>query len=123
MLYLGRRENAYIVELPEDESDALLDEIWSYTTTADNSYSHHWQVGDVLMWDNRCTMHRRDEFDADARESGGRLFYWDSAAAFEDVAGRLFAMGYDEVGAYYPIDAQRDAMEDAAANVMPGLRG
>ena len=67
VLYLGRRENAYIVELPDDESDALLDEIWSYTTTADNSYSHQWQVGDVLMWDNRCTMHRRDDFDASAR--------------------------------------------------------
>jgi alkanesulfonate monooxygenase SsuD/methylene tetrahydromethanopterin reductase-like flavin-dependent oxidoreductase (luciferase family) len=61
-------------------------------------------------------------FDADARQSGGRLFYWDSAAAFEDLAGRLFDVGYDEIGVYYPVDAQRDAMEDAAVNVMPGLR-
>ncbi len=62
-------------------------------------------------------------FDADARQSGGRLFYWDSAAAFEDIAGRIFDMGYDEVGAYYPIDAQRDTLEDAAEAVIPGLRG
>ncbi|MCP3990180.1 MAG: hypothetical protein GY724_13975, partial [Actinomycetia bacterium] len=62
-------------------------------------------------------------FDADARESGGRLFYWDSAAAFEDIAGQIFDMGYDEIGVYYPIDAQRDAMEDAAATAIPDLRG
>lgn len=62
-------------------------------------------------------------FDGNARESGGRLFYWESAAAFGDIAGQLFDMGYDEIGAYYPIDAQRDAMEDAAANIIPRLRG
>jgi alkanesulfonate monooxygenase SsuD/methylene tetrahydromethanopterin reductase-like flavin-dependent oxidoreductase (luciferase family) len=61
-------------------------------------------------------------FDAAARASGGRLFYWENARAFEDIAGRLFDLGYDEVGAYYPIDAQRDAIEDAAATVLPGLR-
>lgn len=67
VLYLGRRENAYIVELPDDESDALLDEIWACTTKEENSLRHHWQVGDVLMWDNRCTMHRRDDFDQNTR--------------------------------------------------------
>ena len=67
VLYLGRRENAYIVELPDDESDALLGEIWSYTTRSENSWGHHWQVGDILMWDNRCTMHRRDDFDQNTR--------------------------------------------------------
>jgi taurine dioxygenase len=67
VLYLGRRENAYIVELPDGESDALLDEIWSYTTRPENTWGHHWQVGDVLMWDNRCTMHRRDNFDQNTR--------------------------------------------------------
>ncbi len=61
-------------------------------------------------------------FDAEARESGGRLFYWESEAAFEDVAGQLFDMGYDEVGVYYAIDTQRDAMEAAAANALPRLR-
>ena len=67
VLYLGRRENAYVVGLPDDESDALLDEIWSHTTTSEISMRHHWQVGDILMWDNRCTMHRRDDFDQNAR--------------------------------------------------------
>jgi taurine dioxygenase len=67
VLYLGRRENAYIVELPDEESDALLDKIWSYTTKAENSMRHHWQAGDILLWDNRCTMHRRDDFDQNTR--------------------------------------------------------
>ena len=67
MLYLGRRENAYIVELPDHESDALLDEIWSYATREQNSLRHHWRAGDILMWDNRCTMHRRDDFDQNTR--------------------------------------------------------
>jgi len=67
VLYLGRRENAYIRELPDAESDALLDELWSYVTAPENTLRHHWRVGDVLMWDNRCTMHRRDDFDPAAR--------------------------------------------------------
>jgi taurine dioxygenase len=67
VLYLGRRENAYIVELPDDESNALLDEVWSYTTKPENSWGHHWRAGDILMWDNRCTMHRRDDFDQNTR--------------------------------------------------------
>ena len=62
-------------------------------------------------------------FDADARESGGRLFYWEDASAFEDIAGKLFEMGYDEVGVYYPVDDQRGAFETAALEVMPRLRG
>jgi len=62
-------------------------------------------------------------FDSAARESGGRLFYWDSSKAFEDLAGQILELGYDEVGAYYPIDAQRGALEEAAAHVIPGLRG
>lgn len=61
-------------------------------------------------------------FDADARASGGRLFYWESPGAFADLAGRLFDIGFDEIGAYDPIDAQRSVMEQVAADVIPSLR-
>jgi hypothetical protein len=61
-------------------------------------------------------------FDANARESGGHLFYWESVAQFADVAGQIFDLGFDEVGVYYPVDAQRDVFERAAADVMPLLR-
>ena len=67
MLYLGRRRNAYIGGLPLDESEALLDELWSYAAREDVVWGHEWRPGDVVLWDNRCTMHRRDPFDADAR--------------------------------------------------------
>ena len=66
-LYLGRRRNAYIVGLPLDESEALLDGLWSYATAPRNAYEHRWRVGDLLLWDNRSTMHRRDPFPADSR--------------------------------------------------------
>jgi alkanesulfonate monooxygenase SsuD/methylene tetrahydromethanopterin reductase-like flavin-dependent oxidoreductase (luciferase family) len=61
-------------------------------------------------------------FDGGARESGGRLFYWDSVTAFEDLAGHVFDLGFDELGVYYPIDDQREVMERACAEVIPGLR-
>ena len=67
VLYLGRRRNAYIGGLPLAESEALLDELWSYATRDELAWHNEWQVGDVVLWDNRCTMHRRDPFDPDSR--------------------------------------------------------
>ena len=67
MLYLGRRRMAYIEGLDLAASDSLLDEIWSYATGPALSWTHRWRVGDLVLWDNRCTMHRRDPFDASAR--------------------------------------------------------
>ena len=67
VLYLGRRRNAYIVGLEREESEDLLDSLWDYATLPHNSYTHQWQVGDLLMWDNRATMHRRDPFNSSAR--------------------------------------------------------
>jgi taurine dioxygenase len=67
MLYLGRRRNAYLLGLELAESEALLDELWLYVERPEFSWEHVWQVGDLVMWDNRCTMHRRDPFDDSAR--------------------------------------------------------
>lgn len=67
LLYLGRRRNAYIKDLPLPESEVLLDELWSYATRDEISWHNEWQVGDLVMWDNRCTMHRRDPFDSSSR--------------------------------------------------------
>jgi taurine dioxygenase len=66
-LYLGRRRNAYISGLPLAESESLLDELWSFATRDEFAWGHAWQVGDVVLWDNRCTMHRRDSFDPASR--------------------------------------------------------
>jgi len=64
-LYLGRRRNAHIVGLELAESERLLDELWSYAEAA--VYRHRWALGDLVLWDNRTTMHRRDAFDPKAR--------------------------------------------------------
>jgi taurine dioxygenase len=67
MLYLGRRRMAWIEGLDPPESEALLDEIWGHATAPDISFTHRWRPGDLVLWDNRCTMHRRDPFDAAMR--------------------------------------------------------
>ena len=64
-LYLGRRRNAYVMGLDVAESERLLDELWSYVETA--VYRHRWALGDLVLWDNRTTMHRRDAFDPRSR--------------------------------------------------------
>ena len=66
-LYLGRRRNSYVEGLAQAESDALLDELWAYATSPEFVYGHRWRLGDLLLWDNRSTMHRRDPFDNAAR--------------------------------------------------------
>ena len=67
MLYLGRRRNAYLVGLELSESEALLDELWSFVARPEFAWEHVWRVGDLVLWDNRCTMHRRDAFDPKSR--------------------------------------------------------
>ena len=67
MLYLGRRRNAYLVGLELAESEALLDELWRYVDRPGLAWEHKWRVGDLVLWDNRCTMHRRDAFDPGSR--------------------------------------------------------
>ena len=67
VLYLGRRRNAYIEGLSFPESESLLDELWVYANREELEWHNEWRVGDLVLWDNRCTMHRRDPFDASSR--------------------------------------------------------
>jgi taurine dioxygenase len=64
-LYLGRRRNAYVMGLDLEESERLLDQLWAGVEGL--VYRHRWAVGDLVLWDNRTTMHRRDAFDPSAR--------------------------------------------------------
>jgi len=54
-----------IVDLPKEESDALIDRILTMAEQPKYVYRHEWQVGDVLIWDNTGTMHRAVPFDLD----------------------------------------------------------
>jgi taurine dioxygenase len=66
-LYLGRREWAYIPGLSLDDSESLLDEIWSYAVRPEFVWQQKWQPGDLIIWDNRRVLHRRDDFDPQSR--------------------------------------------------------
>ena len=72
-LYLGRRRNGYIVGLPLEESEALLDQLWAHASRPEDVWAHEWSVGDTLIWDNRCVIHRRDAFDPGARRMMHRV--------------------------------------------------
>ena len=66
-LFLGRRRNAYIPGLSLADSEALLDALWAHATKDEFTWYQQWGVGDLILWDNRSVMHRRDAFDPAAR--------------------------------------------------------
>lgn len=80
-LFLGRRPYSYVPGLPLEESEALLDILWAHASQPKYAWCHSWKVGDLLLWDNRCAMHRRDPFDMKYRRvmhrtqiAGGRPY-------------------------------------------------
>jgi len=67
LLFLGRRHGAYVNGCSLEESEALLNQLWAHCTQPRFCYEHRWSVGDVVVWDNRATLHRRDPFDSNSR--------------------------------------------------------
>ena len=67
MIFLGRRHGAYVNGMSLEDSEALLNELWAHTTQQRFVYEHEWQQGDVVVWDNRATLHKRDAFNSDSR--------------------------------------------------------
>jgi len=99
-LYLGRRPYAYVNGLPVADSEALLDALWEHATQARFGWHHEWRVGDLLVWDNRCTMHHRDPFDPASRRVMHKTVCQGTRPAPPAVPsteshprGRLFAQG------------------------------
>jgi taurine dioxygenase len=69
-LYLGRRRvwpSNYIIGMPNDESESLLDKLWAHATQEKYAWTHKWKVGEIVLWDNRCCMHYRTEIDVAQR--------------------------------------------------------
>jgi taurine dioxygenase len=66
-LYLGKRTNAYVMGMEVAESEALLDALWAHVLGGDFRWTQQWRLGDMLIWDNRCTMHQRGAFQSDER--------------------------------------------------------
>lgn len=61
-LYLGAPVKS-IVGMSDAESAELIDELTAHCTQPQFVYSHFWHAGDLVIWDNRCTMHRATPFD------------------------------------------------------------
>tara|TARA_R110002110_G_scaffold3104_11_gene15945 strand:+ start:10961 stop:11818 length:858 start_codon:yes stop_codon:yes gene_type:complete len=66
-LYLGRRLNGYLEGYGVEESEVLLDRLWAHCAKPQFSWTHRWALGDLLIWDNRVAIHRRDSFAQSAR--------------------------------------------------------
>ena len=67
-LYLGRRRvfpSQYIIGWDRKESEEMLDFLWEHATQDRFKYTHVWELGDMILWDNRCTMHYRDPINSD----------------------------------------------------------
>jgi alpha-ketoglutarate-dependent 2,4-dichlorophenoxyacetate dioxygenase len=61
-LYLASHAGR-ILGMPDAEGRALIDQVVAHATQRQFVYTHRWRVHDLVMWDNRCTMHRGTEFD------------------------------------------------------------
>ena len=61
-LYLGDHAE-YIVGMPYDEGRALIEELNALAVHPDLSYEHRWTTGQLIVWDNRCVMHRATDYD------------------------------------------------------------
>ena len=71
-LYLNPNRMERIVGLERAESDRLLDELTAHATQPRYQYRHKWLQGDILIWDNRCTMHKAN---ADYPEGSRRFMH------------------------------------------------
>jgi taurine dioxygenase len=71
-LYLNPNRMECVVGLERQASDALLDQLARHATQPQYQYRHRWRHGDVLIWDNRCTMHKAN---ADYPEDARRLMH------------------------------------------------
>jgi taurine dioxygenase len=66
-IYVNRLMTENIVDMPEDESAALLARLYDHAERPEFVYEHVWRKGDLLMWDNRCSMHARTDFPTEER--------------------------------------------------------
>ena len=72
-LYLDSTTTIGIDYMDTTSGLALLDEVYDSATRDEFVYAHQWQVGDLILWDNGFTMHRRTPFDAGARRLMKRM--------------------------------------------------
>ena len=72
-LFVSRLMTDKIIGMPPDESRELLNLISDHCERPEFIYQHQWKVGDILMWDNRCSTHARMDFDSSQRRLMKRI--------------------------------------------------
>jgi taurine dioxygenase len=73
-LYLNPNRMERVVDMDRAASDRLLNELTAHATRPEYQYCHRWRDGDVLIWDNRCTMHKANaDYPAGARREMHRI--------------------------------------------------
>ena len=72
-LYVNRLMTDYIDGIPGEESDEILAQLFAHSEETRFVYEHVWQVGDFVIWDNRCSMHARTDFDPNERRMMRRI--------------------------------------------------
>jgi taurine dioxygenase len=65
------------------ESEALLDALWAHATQPAFTWQHEWQLGDLVIWDNQCLLHRREAFDPNARRIMHRVMIRGAKPAYD----------------------------------------
>jgi taurine dioxygenase len=66
-IYVNRLMTVKILDMPEDESDGLLNAVFDHSEKREFVYEHEWRLGDLLLWDNRCSTHARTDFPSTER--------------------------------------------------------
>ena len=66
-VYVNRLMTVKVLDMPQDESDRLLNAVFDHAERPEFVYEHVWRVGDLLLWDNRCSSHARTDFPSTER--------------------------------------------------------
>lgn len=66
-VYVDRLMTMRVLDMPQAESDELLNAVFDHSERPEFIYRHVWRVGDLIVWDNRCSMHARTDFPSDQR--------------------------------------------------------
>jgi taurine dioxygenase len=66
-VYVNRLMTMGIVDMPQAESEPLLNAVFDHAEKREFVYEHVWRVGDLLLWDNRCSSHARTDFPSTER--------------------------------------------------------
>ncbi|MEV6595777.1 TauD/TfdA family dioxygenase [Actinoplanes sp. NPDC051346] len=87
-LYLASHAS-HIVGWPVEEGRALLEELTAFATQEQFVYTQNWKVGDLVLWDNRCTMHRGRPYDPTQRRVLHRTTVSDIATSFLEPESKV----------------------------------